>query len=291
MNCSVCRRRYVSFLSGLILISFLASCTEAPEISNEEEWISLFNGRDIDEWIVKIAGHELGDNYQNTFQVQDSVLVVDYSGYDDFESRFGILMYPKPFSFYRLAVEYRFVGEQLSDGPDWAIRNSGIMIHSQSAASMMLEQDFPISIEVQLLGGNGVEKRSTANLCTPGTNVVMDGGLVTRHCTNSTSETYHGDGWVRVEIEVLGQDRIVHRLDGEVVLEYEQPQLGGGSVSGQDPDLGFEGQLLSGGFIGLQSESHPVQFRSVELLKLRGCMNPASPRYRSFFVVSDPVAC
>jgi len=286
--------------AGIILLTLTAGCQTKPDSSAEEppesstsgeEWISLFNGVDIEDWEVKIAGYEPGVNYANTFQVEHGSIIVNYSEYGAFDERFGVLVYPKPYSYYKLAVEYRFTGEQLSDGPGWAFRNSGVMIHSQSAASMLRDQDFPISIEVQLLGGNGEEERSTANLCTPGTNVVMDGELVTRHCINSVSKTYHGDGWVRVEIEVLGADKITHRIDGTTVLEYRQPQIGGGSVSGHDSTLVADGLKLSGGYISLQSESHPVEFRVVELLNLRGCMNQESVRYRSYYVVSDPVAC
>ncbi len=278
--------------AGILMLTVSVACTTPPNpTSNSEEWVSLFNGRDIDAWKVKIAGYEPGINYANTFRVRDGLIVVDYAEYDEFGERFGVLVYPDPYSYYKLAVEYRFTGEQLPDGPEWAYRNSGVMIHSQSAESMLRDQDFPISIEVQLLGGNGQEERTTANLCTPGTNVVMEDNLETRHCINSVSQTYHGDGWVRIEIEVLGAGKITHRIDGITVLEYEQVQIGGGSVSGHDSSLVVDGQLLSGGYISLQSESHPVEFRSVELLNLRGCMNQKSPRYRSYFVISDPVAC
>ena len=87
-----------------------------------------------------------------------------------------------------IAAEYRFVGEQVQGGPAWAMRNNGLMLHAPDPKTMLKDQDFPISIEVQLLGGLGDGKpRTTANLCTPGTNVVMSGKLVTAHCINSTS--------------------------------------------------------------------------------------------------------
>ena len=119
-------------------------------------------------------------NFGNTFRVENGVLKVAYDQYDTFGGRFGHLFYKTPFSHYVLVVEYRFVGEQAKDGPDWAFRNSGVMIHGQPVETMQKDQDFPISIEVQLLGGRGDGKpRPTANLCTPGTNVVMNGKLVT----------------------------------------------------------------------------------------------------------------
>jgi hypothetical protein len=191
-----------------------------------------------------------------------------------------------------IAVEYRFTGDQTKGGPDWAYRNSGIMIHGQPAATMRKDQDFPICIEVQLLGGRGDGKpRSTANLCTPGTNVVMNGKLETAHCVSSTSKTYDGDQWVRVEVEVHGDGVITHKVNGEAVLTYEKPQIGGGNVANHDPAIKKDGQVLSSGSISLQSESHPVEFRKVELLNLVGCTDKKAKNYRSYFEKSDPSAC
>jgi hypothetical protein len=237
------------------------------------EWIQLFNGKDLDGWTPKITGHEVGVNFANTFRVENGVLKVSYDGYKHFKNdegleQFGHLFYKTHYSNYVIAVEYRFVGEQAPGGPGWAVRNSGVMLHGQPAATMRRNQNFPISIEVQLLGGNGKDPRTTANLCTPGTNVVMKGELVTRHCTNSTSKTFHGDQWVRVEAEVRGGGRIRHFVNGELVLEYEQPQMGGGNVANFDPSVYREGELLTGGSISLQSESHPIEFRKVELKPL-----------------------
>ena len=148
---------------------------------------------------------------------------MSYDKYERFEDRFGHLFYKAAFSHYRLVAEYRFVGDQAAGGPDWAVRNNGLMLHSQAPATMGVGQDFPISIEVQLLGGlaNG-KPRSTANVCTPGTQIFMNDTMVKGHCRNSTSKTYAGDDWVRVEIEVHGGDRITHVIDGQTVLEYQR---------------------------------------------------------------------
>lgn len=245
---------------------FLTACA-APS-SQSPEWTPLFDGATLDGWSPKIVGHELGDNFDNTFRVDNGLLKVRYDNYGTFEGRFGHLFFDAPFSHYKLRVEYRFVGEQCPGGPGWALRNSGVMIHGQSAESMGLHQDFPVSIEVQTLGGDGENARSTGNLCTPGTHVVMEGELTKRHCTNSTSKTVHGDDWVLLEIEVRGNEIIRHFIDGELVLEYTNPQLDTNDSDAQavlnvDPLV-----LLSSGTISLQSESHPVDFRSVELLEL-----------------------
>jgi hypothetical protein len=258
---------------------------------DQEDWIALFNGTDLEGWDVKITGHALNDNVGNTFRVEDGVLKVAYDQYDDFAGQFGHIFYREPFSYYRIAVEYRFVGDQAPGGPDWAIRNSGIMVHSQSAQSMARDQDFPISIEVQLLGGTGSGERTTANLCTPGTHVEMEGRLVEDHCINSTSQTYHGDGWVRAEVLVLGDSLISHQVEGEPVMAYAKPQVGGGVVNAFDPAAKQDGKLLTEGYIALQSESHPVEFRKVELLNLAGCTDPAAATYKSYYVHSDPSQC
>lgn len=238
----------------------------------EEEWIQLFNGRNLDGWTPKFKGHESGENYLDTFRVEDGILKVCYDKYEKFDSKFGHLFYKESFSNYVLRAEYRFVGEQVSGGPAWAFRNNGIMIHGQAPETMAKDQPFPASIEVQLLGGSseGKEERSTLNLCTPGTHVVYKEALYTPHILKSTSKTYYGDQWVTVEIEVRGNEVIKHKVDGEVVLEYTKPQLDSkdGSakalIEKQNGDV-----MLYGGTISIQAESHPTEYRKIELKKLK----------------------
>jgi hypothetical protein len=257
----------------------------------KKDWLQLFNGKNLKGWSPKITGYALNDNFGNTFRVRDGMLQVRYDGYDEFKERFGHLFYKNPYSYYVVAVEYRFVADQAKNGPGWATKNSGIMVHGQDPATMGKDQNFPISIEVQLLGGLGKGPRTTANLCTPGTNVVRDGKLFTPHCVNSKSKTYDGDQWVRVEVKVLGDERIEHIIDGEVVLAYENPQIGGGSVNNFDPAVKVDGKLLTGGSISLQSESHPVDFRKVELLDLEGCMDAKAKNFKPYFVKAANARC
>jgi hypothetical protein len=271
----------------VLLLGFLiqACSTKAPQNANMENWEELFNGKNLDGWNIKIRGYELNDNYNNTFRVQDGLLTVSYDQYDDFATKYGHIFYEKPYSYYKIKTEYRFIGDQAPNGEGWALRNSGIMVHGQPAESMGLDQDFPISIEVQLLGGNNDGKaRSTCNLCTPGTNVYFEGKFDTRHCINSTSKTYDGDQWVTAEVEVFGDSLIRHFVNGEQVLEYTKPSIGGGVVSGFDPAFKIDGSPLGGGTISLQSESHPVQFKSVSLLNLEGCMDSKAKNYKSYYV-------
>ncbi len=279
--------------AALLAIASMARPDEKPAGAGArpEDWIQLFNGKDLTGWTPKIKGYELGENFGRTFRVEDGVLKASYEAYDQFDDRFGHLFYERPFSHYVLAVEYRFVGEQAKGGPTWALRNSGAMLHGQSAASMRKDQDFPISIEAQFLASDGKTERTTANLCTPGTHVVMDGKLVTEHCVNSKSKSYPADVWVRVEMEVHGHGRIVHRVEGQTVLEYEKAQIGGEVVSGFDPAVKEDGKPLSEGTISLQGESHPVEFRKVELLNLVGCMDRKSRSYRPYYEKNDPGGC
>jgi len=254
----------------LVAISLVLTTTAvlgAENATDQDEWIQLFNGKNLDGWKVKITGYELGDNFGNTFRVEDGILKMAYDQYDKFDGKFGHLFYEKPFSSYVLRLEYRFVGEQSPGGPGWAFRNSGIMVHGQPPESLRKDQDFPVSIEVQLLGGGGSGKRPTGNVCTPGTHIVMDGKLVKRHCISSSSKTYHGDQWVTIEVEVRAGKSIKHVVEGETVMEYTHPQL-----DENEPDartLIKDGdKILRCGSISLQAESHPVEFRKVELRKL-----------------------
>lgn len=258
-------------LSGIILI--FSSCASksnqaAKQEAGEEKWVQLFNGKDLNDWQIKFKGEELGVNYNNTFRVEDGLLRVSYENWPEWNGKFGHIFYKGEFSHYRLRAEYRFVGEQVKNGPGWAFRNNGLMIHGQPAETMELDQDFPVSIEVQLLGGNGTDERSTMNLCTPGTNVVMDSVLVEQHCNNSTSKTYHGDDWVTVEVEVHGGEIIRHFVEGEEVLHYEKPQLDPRDSS-YTKLLNLYGDIvITKGTISLQAESHNTDFRKIEVLKL-----------------------
>ncbi len=250
----------------VFLILFFVACgTKKPQ---NEQWIQLFNGKDLTDWTIKITGVPVNENYKNTFRVEDGLLKVRYDQYEKFDGHYGHIFYKQPYSHYKMRIEYRFVGDQTPEGPGWAFRNSGIMVHGQRPETMDVNQDFPVSIEVQLLGGNGKDERSTLNVCTPGTNLVMHGKLMPEHCMNSNSKTYHGDQWVTAEIEVRGDSLIRHTIDGITVMEYTQPQLDEREqyytkLLPPDGD-----KLLKAGTISLQSESHPVDFRKVELLNL-----------------------
>lgn len=284
----------ILFFGGLFFcgMAAVAAAQTGPGPSpSAPGWIELFNGKNLDGWVVKIAGHELGDNYGDTFRVRDGAIVVSYDQYKEFGARFAHLFYKQKFSHYRLAMEYRIVGEQLAGAPGYAKLNSGVMVHSQAPETILKNQDWPISVEAQFLSNEGDMKRPTMNVCTPGTDIYMKGEKVKAHCTNSISEIFRGPGWVAVEVEVLGSKRVRHFVEGKQVLQYEDPQIGGGVANGFDPAIKVDGKLLSEGYIGLQSESHPVEFRHIRLLPLKGCMNPKAANYKAYFVEPDEAAC
>jgi hypothetical protein len=270
-----------------------AACLPAQNNADRKDWVQLFNGKNLDGWVPKFSGFALGENYNDTFRVENGVFKVSYDKWADFGTppHFGHIFYKnQKFSHYIVAVEYRFVGEQVKGGPGWALRNNGVMLHCQAPETMGKDQDFPISVEAQLLGGAPTGERTTANMCSPGTEVFRNGAMVRGHCLTSSSATYRGDQWVRVEIEVHG-DRVRHLIDGKPVLEYEKVQIGGGNVINFDPAVKKDGTPLSEGYIALQAESHPTEFRKIELLNLSGCMNPKAANFKSYYVHRDDSQC
>jgi hypothetical protein len=279
----------------LILVTACGSSESrapAPTDASQEGWVRLFNGRDLDGWTAKIAGHDVGVNFGETFRVVDGTIRVRYDQYEEFDDQFGHLYYRQPFSHYRLRLEYRLVGDLHAGAPDYALRNSGVMFHSQDPRTMPREQDWPISVELQLLGGLGDgQPRPTGNVCTPGTEIVYQGEMFPGHCLNSSSATYDGDRWVRAELLVLGDSMVQHIIEGDTVLTYGRPQIGGSVVTGYDPTVKQDGKALTEGFIALQSEGQPVDFRGVELLNLKGCTDPRASNYRDYYVASDDGSC
>lgn len=265
-------KHYLKPLFFCLFLAFYTGCKTKEKKTDEtvsvskktETWQSLFNGKNLDGWIPKISGYPLNENYNNTFKVENGAIKVSYENYETFTNQFGHLFYKIPFSNYKLRLKYRFTGNQANGGEAWAKKNSGIMIHCQSPESMELDQSFPVSLEVQLLGGieDGVA-RPTGNLCTPGTHVHLNKKLTTAHCTSSSSETYYGDQWVTAEVEVYSDSLINHKINGTVVLSYTKPVYGG------DFNASFkEGTPVKGGYISLQSESHPIEFKNIEILEL-----------------------
>lgn len=258
--------KFLNKLYPALASLFLISCGSANQVDGSGKWQSLFNGQNLDGWIPKFHGSDLGENYGNTFRVVDGVIQVNYDNYEKFGDQFGHLFYQEPFSSYHLKFEYRFTDQWMEDGPGYAYRNSGIMFHSQDPNTIEKDQDWPISVEYQLLADRDDGKpRPTGNMCSPGTDVFFEGKLDERHCINSSSKTYKWNEWVEGELIVHGGSKVIHRVNGETVLEYTQPQIGGGVVSGYDPDVKIDGKPLTEGYIALQAEGQGVEFRNIRI--------------------------
>lgn len=261
--------RFLAFLGASL--GTLMTCSRALA-QDASEWIQLFNGRDLSNWQIKFTGYPLGENFRNTFRVEDGVFKISYDEWYNFDGQFGHIYTNESFSNYRIRVEYRFVGEQVTDGPAWAFRNNGVMLHTQPPASLALNQSFPVSIEAQMLGGNGSDERTNGNVCSPGTHIEMRGELITQHCNNAVSSTFHGDQWVMLEIEVRGAASVKHWVNGELVLEYQGIQLDPTDPDAQRLIAAGAPLALSAGHIAIQAETHPIEIRKIELLPIAAAL-------------------
>lgn len=260
----------VKVICAALICMLYMGCISAHKHRAAAGWQTLFNGKDISDWIVKINHHDVGENFAQTFRVEDGILKVRYDGYADFNDQFGHLYFKKPFSYYHLVIEYRFVGSLQKGAPDYTLRNSGVMLHALDPRTMLRHQDWPISVEMQFLGGLGDGKpRPTGNMCSPGTEIMYKGKLYPDHCLASSSKTYDGDQWVRAEAIVLGDSLITHIINGDTVLQYSKPHIGGGVANNYNPALKIDGKPLKTGYIGLQSEGQPIDFRKVEIRELQ----------------------
>ncbi len=255
--------------SVLALVSACISATAYGDASTpQEQWHSLFNGKDLSGWTIKIAKHPLNENYADTFRVEDGILKVSYDRYGKFEEQFGHLFTNQPYSHYVLRLEYKFTGKAVADAPDWAKLNSGVMIHSQSPLGMELDQSWPASMEVQFLAAGATAGRQTANAVTPGTNLEMNGKLITDHIIDSKSKLYPLDEWVTVEVEVHGNEEVIHRINGVEVIRYQHPQLDPRDDSAQRLLAAGAPLQLSFGHIALQAEGQPIWFRNIQIRSL-----------------------
>jgi hypothetical protein len=254
-----------------ILALVMLTMTAAPALGQSEregEWIQLFNGENLDGWRPKIRGHEPGDNAMDTFRVENGLLKVSYENYDQFDGRFGHLFYEGTFSHYVLRAEYRFTGEQVEGGPGWAMRNNGLMLHGESPEEMKIDQNFPASLELQLLARTEPgEDRPTGNLCTPLTHVERHGELQTQPSHESQADTYDPDQWVTVTAVIRGSELLKHVIEGKTAITYTKPQYDTSEEHGQAL-AEKHGKIIEGGTISIQAESHPTEFRKIEVKPL-----------------------
>ncbi len=288
----------VGFGQGGVSVPEADSMMTSMQTRKDLDWIKAFNGTDLKDWDAKIKGQELNVDPNNTFKVKDGNLLVDYSDYTgNYNSRFGHLFYNKKFSHYVIKSTYTWWSKQIAGGPGWANKNNGFMLHAQSAASMGKEQDFPISIEAQLL------KNKTLNLCTPGTGASkLDGTARTSHCWSAgelPTQTVGQDTgvWIDITIIVLGDSIIHHYAQGKHVMSYIKPIYLSGGVGGYDK-VTFDPLLkskpptpLKEGYITIQGESAPTRFKKIDILNLTGCMDSTYKEYRDYHLNNDSTKC
>ena len=252
----------------LLIFLIIISC---ESIDDSNKWVSLFNGKSLDGWEIKISGYELNNNHKNTFRVDDGTIKVTYEDYDLFDENFGHIFYTnKKFKNYHLKLDYRFYGEHVNlftnENDAWNYKNSGVMLHSEHPNQMFLDQGFPVSIEGQFLGGSGVNDRPTLNMCSPGTEVDINETQAMQHCVNSTSKTIHSEEWVSVEFLVYSDSIVHHIIDKDTVMSYSNIRYGGTYLSENFIDK--VGDPLKEGYISLQSEGHPIEFKNIRVKEL-----------------------
>ena len=290
------------FLFILLLVIHACSDRKQKNDTGKEEWVSIFNGHDFTGWDIKIKSHPLNENYKKTFRIEDSMLRVSYNDYEKFNNQFGHIFTQTSYSYYKLKLQYRFVGDHVADAPDHCIENSGIMLHSQSAKSMELDQYFPVSLEFLLLSGNREDAIPTGSVCTLGTFIIYNGKPNTEHIMKSNSKTYFKNEWVSGMAEVYGDSLICHIINDDTVLVYRNPKIGDGFVAGmstwtfaqiKDSTVWLDraNTPLKEGHIALQAESQPIDFRKMELLNLVGCTDRKAKNYKDYFIKSDNSQC
>ena len=248
----------------MLVLTLTFSCKQ----KKDSEWIPIFNGKDLEGWSPKFTGEAYGVNYLNTFQAKEGKLIARYDDYDNFDNKFGHIFYREKLSRYRLRLEYRFVGELVPGAPSWGFKNSGIKYHTPHPSELPIDQTLLVAVEAQLIGGDETTERFTGNVCTAGTHIEMNDRLITEHCTNSGYPAIKDTSWVKMELEVHSSDKIVHKINGEVVMEYSKPQYDDTDEFARElMEKGYP-RIISEGYIALQAEGHPVEFKNIELLKL-----------------------
>lgn len=266
-------------MTSRILITFLlamcaASCsrTPPPELlkAPDGEWIAAFNGKDLNDWTVKIAGHDVGENFGNTYRVENGLLKVGYEGYGDFGRQFGSLFYNRKLSRYWIRAEYRFAGKQAKGAPSWAYKDGGIQLHSQPASSMRRDQEFPVSVELNLLGAPRFGSRPTGDVCRNGTILNIQGVPLQEKCSASSSVAAprNDDDWTIIEAEVRGSQRIRHAVNGMLVTDYSDIAFDESDADARALAVAAGSTVLEAGYVSIQSNSHPIEFRRIDILPL-----------------------
>jgi hypothetical protein len=282
-------------MAALVTVTLIGTTAKVNAGPNDSDWVAMFNGKDLKDWEMHFTGHPLDSNYNNTFRVDSGYLLVDYSQYKGnwaaaYGTPWGHLGYKqRSFSYYLLRAEYQAWGKQVAGGPSWAVENNGLMLHSQKVSTMGVNQDYPISIESQLLGGgNGT---STMNVCTPGSAIHLQptGAVDAAHCLNAKAINKKVE-WMKVSALVLGDSIIRNYVRDTLVFTYYHPVQMAGAVIGNTVPIKDNTPMVDG-YITIQAESAPYRFKKIEILDLAGCKDASSPNYKAYVIKSVPSAC
>ncbi|MEC3909214.1 DUF1080 domain-containing protein [Sphingobium sp. CR2-8] len=252
-------------LYALAIMGLLTGAAPAPDA----RWEPIFDGKSLDGWTPKITGRAVGEDPLHMFVVQDGAIRVSHANYKSFNGEFGHLFWKAPLKAFRVRFEYRLFGQSLPGIKVWQSTNSGLMFHAQAPETMRRDQDFPVSLEMQLLATPRPTEEPSGNVCTPGTTVVFQGKRDPRHCILSSAPLLPAGRWTKAELEVLPSGQVTHFIDGKPVLQYSDIEL--------DPDyedakplIAAAGGVLSlkQGYIALQGEGHPIEFRHIALQRI-----------------------
>ena len=248
--------------AGMVAVAALvAACGGPASGPAEPAWTPIFDGETLDGWTAKIAGYPLGENFGDTYRVEDGAIAARFDAYgDDYADRYGNLIYETPYRHYRLRLEYRFTGEQVPGGEDWAYRNSGVLYHMQPPETIALDAGFPVSLEAQFLA-EGAHAPTTGNMCSIETSVAVDGARRHEHCLGGDVAARPMGEWVRFELEAAPGGVFRHHIDGELAFAFTDPLY-------DEAHPWADGMAVTGGHFALQAESHPVEFRNIEILVL-----------------------
>jgi hypothetical protein len=248
-------------LTPLLLLSLSCNTNKNTTEKNTQNWVALFNGKNLDNWIPKIAGYKLGENFGNTFRVENGILSTRYDAYDNFKNRFGALYYNKKFSNFRLRVEYRFVGDTVAGAPSWGYQDGGIQYYCQAPQTMDINQPFPVCLEYNLLG-----TRPSGEICANGIYVLVGGKRNEDYCTPPVVQVVPPkDQWSTAEIDVRN-GKMTQYVNGVPVISFSNPRYDSTkAIAKQFITPGND--MVQDGYISLQSNSHPMDFRKIEIME------------------------
>jgi hypothetical protein len=228
--------------------------------------VKIFNGQDLTGWVPLIKKSAFNVNYQNTFRADpaNQIIRVTYEDYPDtdFDGRYGMLYYDKYLTDYRVRLTYRFREPQAQNPSQWGKNNTGLMLFGIDPRDVMGDPDFPPAIEIQLLGTPSTGGTNNANLCQPGgmwvSKLFGENNGSGNGCKASKSGPAPTAGeWVTIEAEVL--------VSGETKI-YQHPETITPVLSISGPM--YNNQPVLGGYMAIQSESQPVEFKDIELKEL-----------------------